>query len=346
MTSMQRVLRTLGHTSTDRVPFFLLLTMHGARALDVSIERYFSSWERVVEGQLRLRARYQHDCLYPFFYAALEVQAFGGDVLFSKDGPPNAGAPIIQAPEQILDLVAPSIDNPHLRKVCQTITGLKAEVGESVPIIGVVISPFSLPVMQMGFEAYLDLIHQRLDLFNYLMAVNQAHTVAWGNAQLAAGATAICYFDPFSSPTVTTPTQSKSLGLPIAKQTIAQLNGPVAVHFAGGRIAPLLDDIMGLETPLVAVGQEESLAEIKQSVGRRFALMGNLNGILMRRWSLEEVDRQVRDIMAIARQRGGLILADNHGEIPWQVSDETLMWVSEAARRWGNLIPHGRGGRH
>jgi uroporphyrinogen decarboxylase len=27
-------------------------------------------------------------------------------------------------------------------------------VGDSVPIIGVVISPFSLPVMQMGFDAY------------------------------------------------------------------------------------------------------------------------------------------------------------------------------------------------
>ena len=60
MTSLQRVLTTLSHQEPDRVPFFLLATMHGARELGISIEEYFSSAENVVEGQLRLRARYRH----------------------------------------------------------------------------------------------------------------------------------------------------------------------------------------------------------------------------------------------------------------------------------------------
>lgn len=33
MTSLQRVLTTLGHKEPDRVPLFLLLTMHGAKEL-------------------------------------------------------------------------------------------------------------------------------------------------------------------------------------------------------------------------------------------------------------------------------------------------------------------------
>ncbi len=28
-------------------------------------------------------------------------------------------------------------------------------------------------------------------------------------------------------------------------------------------------------------------------------------------------------------------LADNHGEIPWQVSDEIFMTIADAVRRWG-----------
>jgi len=95
MTSLQRVLTTLGHNEPDRVPFLLLLTMHGAKELGLSIREYFSKPEYVVEGQLRLRAKYQSDGLYGFFYAPIEIEAWGGEVVFYDDGPPNSGEPFI-----------------------------------------------------------------------------------------------------------------------------------------------------------------------------------------------------------------------------------------------------------
>ena len=72
MTSLQRVLTTLGHQEPDRVPLFLLLTMHGARELGMSIREYFSKAEHVVAGQLKLRKKYRNDCIYSFFYAPVE----------------------------------------------------------------------------------------------------------------------------------------------------------------------------------------------------------------------------------------------------------------------------------
>jgi uroporphyrinogen decarboxylase len=67
MTSLERVLTTLGQKEPDRVPYFLLLTMHGAKELNLSIEEYFSKAENVFEGQVRLREKYGHDCYYSFF---------------------------------------------------------------------------------------------------------------------------------------------------------------------------------------------------------------------------------------------------------------------------------------
>ena len=99
MTSLQRVLTTLGGKEPDKVPRFLLLTMHGARELGLSIREYFSTAKNVIEGQLRLRARYGNDCLYPFFYAPIEVEAMGGEVIYVEDGPPNSGRPLIRDPE-------------------------------------------------------------------------------------------------------------------------------------------------------------------------------------------------------------------------------------------------------
>ena len=47
MTPMERVLTTLSHKEPDRVPLFLLLTMHGANELGLSIKEYFSKGEKV-----------------------------------------------------------------------------------------------------------------------------------------------------------------------------------------------------------------------------------------------------------------------------------------------------------
>jgi uroporphyrinogen decarboxylase len=152
MNSMQRVLATLSGQEPDRVPLFLLTSLQGAKALGLSIKDYFAKPEHVVEGQLKLWHRYQSDCLCPFHYASLEIEAFGGKTFFYPDGPPNCQAPILAKPADIDRLEAPCVDDaPGLARVLAATRQLKTEVGDSVPIIGAVIAPFSLPVMQLGF---------------------------------------------------------------------------------------------------------------------------------------------------------------------------------------------------
>ena len=337
MTSLQRVLTTLGQQEPDRVPLFLLLTLHGAKALGLSINQYFSKPGHVVEGQLRLRARYQHDCIYAFYYASLELEAFGGETTFIDDGPPNAGQPIINKPEDILSLQPPRIqDCPCLQKVLETQRQLKAQVKDDVPIIGVVMSPFSLPVMQMGFDKYLDLMFDLPGLFERLMAVNEAFCVEWANAQLANGATAICYFDPVSSSTIIPPQQYLQSGYLTAVRTLAKIQGPTATHFASGRCLPILDDVAHTGTAMVGVSTDEDLAGLKSAAAGRLSLLGNLNGIEMVRWSAQQAEMEVKNAISKAGKGGGFILADNHGEIPFQVPDDTLMAISAAVRKWGN----------
>ena len=336
MTSLERVLTTLGHREPDRVPLFLLLTMHGARELGLSLETYFSRPEYVIEGQLRLRRKYRNDCLYSFFYASVETEAWGGDVIYTDDGPPNAGRPVIRTPERICRLEPPRVaDSPCLLKVLETIGGLKGAVGDEAPIIGVVMSPFSLPVMQMGFEAYLNLMFEQPDLFEHLMRLNEAFCIEWANAQLAAGATAICYFDPVSSSTIVSPEHFRRTGLQVAMRALAGIKGPVAMHFASGRCMPILDDLPPTGAAVIGVSMLDDLAALKQRAAGKVSLLGNLNGVEMRRWTPEQAEAQVKAAIAAAGHGGGFILSDNHGEIPCQVPEDTLLAISEAVHRWG-----------
>jgi len=301
-----------------------------------ALKDYYSKAENVAEGQLRLRAKFGHDCLYSFFYAPVEIEAWDGEVIFRNDGPPNSGAPFIENPEQILRMKAPEIEKiPCLVKVLRATEMMKARVGDDCPIIGVVMSPFSLPVMQMGFDRYLDLMSDRPELFDRLMQLNEAFCVDWANAQLRAGATAICYFDPVSSTTIIPPDLYRRTGFAVAKRTLARIQGPTATHMASGRTLPILGDIAQTGTAVVGVSALEDLEQIKMACRGKLTVLGNLNGIEMRRWNPEEAETAVRKAIAQAGPGGGFILADNHGEIPWQVPDDVLFTIAEASRRWG-----------
>jgi uroporphyrinogen decarboxylase len=336
MSSMQRVLTTLGHREPDRVPLFLLPTMHGAKELGLGIKEYFGNAGNVVEGQLRMLKKYGHDCLYPFFYAPIEVEAWGGEVIYADDGPPNSGAPVITSANSIARLSKPDVyRTPCLLKVLDAISGLKARVGDTVPIIGVAMSPFSLPVMQMGFGAYLELMHEQPEVFWQLMRVNEAFCVDWANAQLKAGATAICYFDPVSSPTIIPRERYLETGFVIAKRTIASIQGPVATHLASGRCLGISDLLPQTGTLVVGVSMEEDLGELKRAFAGKATILGNLNGIVMRNWSAEDAEKAVKQAISLAARGGGFILSDNHGEIPWQVPEDVLLAIGDAVRKWG-----------
>lgn len=336
MTSMQRVLTALGHGEGDRVPFFLLATLHGAKELGLSIKDYFSKAENVVEGQLILRAKYRHDCLYNFFYAPLEVEAWGAEVIYRDDGPPNSGAPFIRHYQDIKKLAHPDVEKmPCLKKVLASARMLKEKAGPDVPIIGVVMSPFSLPVMQMGFDKYIELMYEQPDAFNDLMKINEEFCVQWANAQLKAGTTAICYFDPVSSPTISTREMYLKTGFEVAKRTLARIKGPTATHMASGRCLPIINDISKTGTAIIGVSAEEDLGEVKAACRNKLTVLGNLNGIEMRRWSPEKAAEKVRLAISEAGPGGGFILSDNHGEIPFQVTDEILSAISDAVHKWG-----------
>ncbi|MCE5337520.1 MAG: uroporphyrinogen decarboxylase family protein [Methanomicrobiaceae archaeon] len=336
MTPAERTAVTMGFEEPDRVPLFLLFTMYGAKELGLSIQEYFSKPEYIVAGQMRLQKKFGGDCLNPFCYAASEVEAWGGEVIFSDDGPPNAGRPPIRRAEEIESVEVPLVEeSPSLLFGLRTIELLKREVGDDVPIMGSVISPFSLPILQMGFAAYIELLYGEPDLFWTLMKKNEEFCVRWANAQLEAGATAIGYADPLASPDMTPGDLYRRTGFVVAKRTIPRIRGGVATSLASARALPVIDDLAETGSIGVGVSTFDDLAAVKRQCAGRLTILGNLNAIEMCRWTPAQAEAEVKKAIAAAGPGGGFILSDNHGEIPWQVPESVLLAISTAVRKWG-----------
>lgn len=336
MTPMQRTLAAMSFKEPDRVPWFLLCTMHGARELGLPLTEYLAKPEYVARGQIAIRKRYDSDCYYGFFSAAAEAGAWGSEILYRNDGPPNAGSPVIRTPEDIETIGVPVIEEcPGLMKTVKLIEILKKDAGGDIPIISAVVSPFSVPVMQMGFEAYLDLIYTQPDLFKKLMKKNTEFCIQWSNVLFEAGATALGYFEPLASPDMIPRELYLTTGLPLATRVVKSVSGPMAVHLASGRTLPVINDLAAAGFAGIGVSTNDDLGLVKEACSRKLTILGNLNGIAMRNWSDADAERIVRDVIRTAGHGGGFILSDNHGEIPWQVSERVLTAIGAAVKRHG-----------
>ena len=75
--------------------------------------------------------------------------------------------------------------------------------------------------------------------------------------------------------------------------------------------------------------------QLKQAFRKKLTILGNLNGIEMRRWTTEQTSAIVKGVIEKAAPGGGFILSDNHGEIPFQVPDEVLLTISETLLEYG-----------
>lgn len=337
MSPKDRVFTAIEYKEPDRIPLSLGLTLRGAKLLDLSIKDYFQKPEHIVKAQMVLNEKFGNDTYSNFFTTALEYKAWGGEVIYFEDGPPNTGKPIIKTPDDIQNLHPPEIkESETLQNVIRATELLKDEIDNEYPILGVVISPFSLPIIQMGFNKYIELIYNNRDLFDQLIIFNEDYVVKWANAQINAGADAIAYYDPFSSPEIVPRELYLKTGFKIAKDTIAKIDGPVASHFASARTKKIIKDVMKTGSIAIGISSKEDIEEMKKLCEGKLAIMGNLNTIGMVNWSVKETEEKVKQIIKKAGKGGGIIVSDNHGEIPFQVPDKVLLAIKNAIEKWGN----------
>lgn len=336
MNSMERVAAVLNFKEPDQIPLFLMLTCYGARELDMTIRNYYSKAEHIVKAQLRMREKYRHDCLYAFMYSAIEVEAFGGEIVYSQEGSPNAGEPFLRNKQDIRKLLPPSIENTDcLMKGIDVIQSLRIAAGDGVPVLGVVISPFSLPIMQMGFGRYIELIYEEPELFNHLMRVNQAFCTSWANAQLAAGATAIAFVDAMASPLLLPTELYRKTGYEVDKKTLREINGMTAIGFGSAPCGGIMNEVLELGTHAVVAGAQEDIGDVKSKAEGQLAVMGNLNYLEVICWERDQVEKKIKSIIRDAGKRSGLIITDSAGEVPYAMPEERLFEISECVREWG-----------
>ena len=238
------------------------------------------------------------------------------------------------------DVAALRVPDPQseLGFVLSAIRILRRELAEKVPLIGFCGLPFTLAsyLVEGGksrdFGRLRAFIKEDPAGFAALMDKLTDTIIAYGDAQLAAGAQALQLFDTWAG--ILDLAEYQFLVLPYTIRVAQHLRGRGAplIHFTEN-CRPILRALRQLPVEVLSIDWRVPLDEVAELVGRKFVLQGNLSPetLLL---PAPEIKSAAAEILQRGRTAGGHIFNLGHGILP-QTDPEAARALVETVHRLG-----------
>jgi uroporphyrinogen decarboxylase len=221
-----------------------------------------------------------------------------------------------------------STDSLHF--VMEAVRQTRADLPETIPLIGFAGAPFTLASYAIEGGASRNYLHTKTLMYrdpsawNALMSRLARAVVVYLNAQIAAGAGAVQLFDSWVG--CLGPDDYRQFVLPFVRQIIAGISPEVPViSFATGnpQLTPLL--AQG-GAAVVGVDWRVRLADAWQMTGYDRAIQGNLDPTALLA-DVTELRRRAIDVLDQAAGRPGHIFNLGHGVLPQTPFDNARVLV-------------------
>ncbi len=334
MNSLERVSAAIRFKEVDRVPVIAQLIAHAGVIEGLSIWDYTRSGEAVAACQLKALRRYEHDAVITAMDLNVETEACGAE-LRKVEG---AYAVVERFPFSSTDnsecVVLPDPEKAgRMPEMLKAIRLLRAELGNTVPVVGFVLGPVSLVGQWMGLEQALFLAADEPERFESWLEMACETVRRFGLAQLAAGAHLVMVFDPASSTEVVPPSFFLEMSCP-------RLRGLFSSFKQAGATANWLH-IAGCSQTILPFYQEAgaNIANFDYCVTPREAtdlcricLDGNIKPMAFAEGTEEDIRSAAEMLLAYFSGRGGFILSSGC-EIPPQSKPGHVLAMTRAVRK-------------
>jgi MtaA/CmuA family methyltransferase len=280
MTSRERVLAALRGQPVDRTPVVNPTSIATVELMDY-VDAPFPDANRDPELMARLAAtgytELGFDSIMPVFSIIQESAALGCKMQWEqKDNWPTVRMrePIFESPDDI-QIPADLIDHPDTRCVLDAIRILRRRFGDEVAVIGKTMGPWSLAYHTFGVEPFLLLSLDDPAATKLVLDRLKESTIAFGLAQIEAGADALTLPDHATGDLVSGEYYHRYLQ-DLHVEFAERLQAPIILHICGKTT-----DRMGYiaETGVAAFhfDSKNDPAESVRIVDGRIGLVGNIN---------------------------------------------------------------------
>ncbi len=324
-----RLLRALLRQPVDRTPVWMmrqagryLPEYRKLRAEAGSFMGLATRPELACEVTLQPLRRYPLDAAILFSDILTIPDAMGLGLKFETGEGPRFERPVR---DEAAIAALPAIEpESQLGYVMDAVRLIRRELDGAVPLIGFSGSPWTVATYMVeggssrGFPVIKRMAYERPDLLHRLLDQLTSATVAYLNAQVAAGAQAVMVFDTWGS--ALTPAAYREFSLAYLQRIVDEVTReaegrrvPVVLFTKGA--GPLLADMAAAGCDALGVDWTTDLASARTYTGDRVALQGNLDpAILLAR--PEVIRAEVGKVLESYGRGPGHVFNLGHGITP------------------------------
>ncbi len=267
------------------------------------------------------------DTVMPEFSVDQEASALGAQVDWGDrnrmpdvKGFPHADFSDVQVPADFLE-------KPSCRVVLDALSILRRHVGGRVAIVGKVMGPWTLSYHMAGTQNFLLAVGMgEADKVRKMIRQLMPVTIAFANAQLAAGADIVVIAD-HATRNLVGPHHYREYLLPVHQELTAQVGGPIILHVCGN-CSDRLELFAQTGVDAYHFEWQVDSREAVRRIGDKLSLVGNVNNPrTLLQGTPEDVYQQARYAI-----EAGVNIIGPECAIPLTTPVENLRAIVEAAQ--------------
>lgn len=154
--------RTLNHEETERAPWVPFAGVHAGKLKGYTATQMLTDADAAVESLLEVNRLYKPDGQPVIFDLQIEAECLGCDLTWADDCPPSvSGHPLDGSDEEPAevpcDCKIPTKESGRIPYVLEVMRRMKAEVGETTALYGLICGPFTLASHLRGNNLFTDM---------------------------------------------------------------------------------------------------------------------------------------------------------------------------------------------
>lgn len=340
LNSMERIALTVKFGSPDRLPVIPQIFGHAAKLLHVPLRDYCCDGETLARCQLHALDYYQYDAIFAITDVSVEAEALGAKLEYR-----DHQYPFIRnyALDSLTNLSGIKMPNPRqdgrMPEILKSLRLMRREVGDETLVVGCVLGPTTLAAQLLGMEWALYGAADHPEAFANLLEFCTKAQIAYGNAQLDAGAHMVMIFDPCASMNVVPPQFFREMELPriLEMFNIFKKNGAIASWLnISGRAEGILQYYPQAGVDIASFDYNITSA-IVQNLLPQTCVNGNLKSLAFIEEDPEKISQSARQLMQAFSARGGFVLSSGC-EIPPEARIDNVKVFVEAAKKEEKIV--------
>ena len=191
--------KTLRHEPTDQVAWVPFAGVHAGKLTGYDATEVLTDADKLFESLMEVNRLYKPHGQPVVFDLQLEAECLGCDLRWAKDGPPSvASHPLADNMTVPCECTIPTAEDGRLPLVLDVMRRMKAAVGDTTALYGLICGPFTLASHLRGNDIFMDMFDDE-DYVHDLLGYCAKVAMKMSDYMVDAGMDVIAVVDPLIS---------------------------------------------------------------------------------------------------------------------------------------------------